>query len=40
MVFGGGAGGEQGELGPEKCGWQVVGSHHAGPVSHCGWRTG
>lgn len=23
------------EPGPENCFWQVVGSHQAGPVSHC-----
>lgn len=23
------------EPGPENCVWQVVGSHQAGPVSHC-----
>ena len=32
----GGSGDAQLEPGPENRFWQVFGSHHAGPVSHCG----
>ena len=31
----GGGGDAQLEPGPENCFWHVVGSHQAGPVSHC-----